>query len=76
MIGFSQSQAQIHTCAEISGNLSQFGAQITLLAIPLLAVNELHATTFEVGLPLATVFFDVSYQSYLPGLVPHETLVK
>lgn len=120
--------------------LSQFGAQITLLAIPLLAVNELGASTFEVGLletlqnlaflviglpagawidrmiqrhvmiaadlvrfalllslpvahlfgaltlghlyavavifGMATVFFDVSYQSFLPGLVPHDDLVE
>ncbi|GAB3564684.1 MFS transporter [Spelaeicoccus albus] len=120
--------------------LSQFGAQITSLAIPLLAVTSLQASTFEVGmletlqnlaflviglpagawidrliqrhvmitadlvrfglllsLPvahlfdvltlwhlyavavifgMATVFFDVSYQSYLPGLVPHDNLVE
>lgn len=120
--------------------ISQFGAQITLLAIPLLAVRELHAGTFQVGLletlqhlafvviglpagawvdrmvrrrvligadlarcvllltlpaayamgwltigqlfvvatlfGAATVFFDVGYQSYLPGLVGSEHLVE
>lgn len=120
--------------------ISQFGAQITLLAIPLLAVNELRASTFQVGLletlqhlafvviglpagawvdrmirrkvmitadlarfalllslpaayavgwltigqlfvvvtlfGVATVFFDVGYQSYLPGLVGAEHLVE
>lgn len=120
--------------------LSQFGRMVTTLAMPLLAVTVLHATTFQVGLlttfeflaflliglpagawvdrlrrrgvmivadlgravalgsvPLAavlgvltiwqlyavvlltgalTVFFDVSYQSYLPFLVGRERLVE
>lgn len=119
--------------------ISQFGTQISYLAMPLLAVKTLHASTFEVGLlatfetlafllvglpagawcdrmrrrpvliagdvgravllgsiPLAavlhhltlaqlyvvalatgvlTVFFDVSYQSYLPVLVGREHIV-
>ena len=120
--------------------ISQIGTMITMLALPLLAVKELHATPFEVGLlttfetvafllvglpagawvdrmrkrsvmivgdlgraaalgsvPLVaafggltmwqlyavvlitgvlTVFFDVSYQSYLPFLVGREHLVE
>lgn len=120
--------------------ISQFGTQITMLAMPLVAVLVLHATTFEVGvltalgmaaflligLPagawcdrirrrpvmiaadlarvvllvsvpiaaafgvltlgqlfavallhgVATVFFDVSYQSYLPSLVARSELVE
>jgi len=120
--------------------ISQFGTQISYLAMPLVAVKTLHATTFEVGLlttfetlafllvglpagawcdrmrrrpvlvagdlgravallsiPVAaamhdltmtqmyvvvlitgvlTVFFDVSYQSYLPVLVGREHVVE
>ncbi|HEX5200157.1 MAG TPA: MFS transporter [Actinoplanes sp.] len=120
--------------------LSQLGSQIGVLAIPLVAITTLHATTFQVGLlvglqsaaflviglpagawcdrmrrrpvlvtadltraallltvpaaalvdqltlphlyavvighGMATVFFDVSYQSYLPTLVGREHLVE
>jgi MFS family permease len=120
--------------------ISQFGSEISVLALPLVAVLTLHASTFEVGvltavqyaafllvglpagawcdrirrrpvmiatdairaallasipiaaalgvltlgqlltvallLGLATVFFDVAYQSYLPSLVDHADLVE
>lgn len=124
----------------VADTISQVGTQVTVIALPLVAVLFLDATTFEVGLltaaqfaafllvglpagawvdrmrrrplmvaadlaralllgsiPLAawlgaltmtqlyavallvgvgTVFFDVSYQSYLPGLVGREGLVE
>src|SRR5215475_7118404 len=124
----------------LADTVSQAGAQITLLALPLVAVLALHASAFEVGLltaaetaafliiglpagawvdrmrrrnvmisgdlaravllasvPLswwmgwlsmtqlyivalghgvATVFFDVAYQSYLPHLVGRENLLE
>src|SRR5215475_15435720 len=124
----------------LADTVSQAGAQITLLALPLVAVLVLHASAFEVGLltaaetaafliiglpagawvdrmrrrnvmisgdlaralllasvPLgwwmgwlsmtqlyivalghgvATVFFDVAYQSYLPHLVGRENLLE
>jgi MFS family permease len=121
-------------------SISEFGSQITVLALPLAAVLVLHATTFQVGLlttagmaaflliglpagvwvdrmrrryvmiisdvvraivlasvpfayglgvltlwqlyavafvmGVATVFFDVAYMSYLPGLVGREFVVE
>jgi MFS family permease len=124
----------------IGDSLSQFGTRIGVLAVPLVAISTLHATTFQVGLlvalesaaflviglpagawcdrmrrrpvlitadlvravlllsipaaaladrltlahlyavvtchGVATVFFDVSYQSYLPALVGRRHLVE
>ena len=124
----------------IGDAVSQIGSQVSMLALPLVAVKTLHATAFEVGVlaacetaafllvglpagawcdrvrrrpiliagdigralvlgsvPIAalmhrltigqlfvvalltgvlTVFFDVSYQSYLPELVSNEELVE
>ena len=34
----------------IGDTISQFGFQVTMLALPLLAVTVLHASTLEVGL--------------------------
>ena len=123
----------------IGQSISQVGSQVTLVALPLLAISTLHASTFEVGLlagsetlpflllglptgvwvdrwrrlpilvtsdivravllvtiPIAyafgslhmaqlyvvalgagvcTVFFDVAYQSFVPGLVEAEDLI-
>src|SRR5918999_141836 len=68
--------------------ISAFGSQITLLALPLVAILTLDATAFQVAAltaiefapfifvsGLLTVFFTLAYQAYVPSLVEREHLV-
>ena len=56
------------------------GAQLLLASIPVahwlgvLTIWQLYVVGFAVG--VLTVFFDVSYQSYLPSLVAREQLIE
>ncbi len=62
--------------------VSQVGSQVTELALPLVALFQLGASSTAVGLLGAialgagalTVVFDVCYQSVLPGLVRREQI--
>ncbi|MBD0329660.1 MAG: MFS transporter [Thermoleophilia bacterium] len=59
---------------------SDVARALLLLTVPLayaldaLSISQLYAVGFLFG--VATVFFDVSYQSYLPSLVPRDRLVE
>ena len=61
----------------ISGDLARF---VALATIPVawgfgaLTIWQLYLVSFVAG--IATVFFDVAYQSYLPSLVEREALVE
>jgi MFS family permease len=60
--------------------LADLGRAVLLGSIPLayafdvLAIGQLYVVGFLVG--ICTVFFDVSYQSYLPSLVARDQLVE
>jgi hypothetical protein len=60
--------------------LSDFGRSAVLFIIPLSAmiyvvtINVLYAVTFMAG--ILTVFFDITYQSYVPNLVDREKIIE
>jgi MFS family permease len=61
-------------------SVSEVGSAVTVLALPLTAVVVLRASTqlyaVAVTAGVATVFFDVAYQSYLPVVVDRDRLVE
>jgi len=58
---------------------TDFGRSLTLFAVPLsaiiyvLTINLLYVVTFVAG--VLTVFFEISYQSYVPSLVEREQII-